>query len=215
MHWIGLQRSRLANAVLIHAAAGGVGQAAVQIALKAGAVVIGTAGSPAKRAYLESQGVHHVLDSRSLEFAREIIEITHGQGVDIILNSLAGEFIPASLSVLAEEGRFLEIGKREIWTAEQVASIKPRASYHIIDLAARMEADPAEIRVLFQETIASILNGKYAPLPVHVFNVGDITAAFRMMSQARHIGKIVVIQAEEETYGTEPGGCNEQPDATL
>ena len=183
--------------VLIHAAAGGVGQAAVQIALKAGAEVFGTAGNPVKRAYLESQGVQHVLDSRSLDFGREIMELTHGEGVDIILNSLAGEFIPASLSTLAEDGRFLEIGKREIWTAEQVARLKPRASYHIIDLAARMETDPAEIQALFQGTIACILNGKYAPLPVQVFDVGDITAAFRMMSQARHTGKIVVIQPEE------------------
>ena len=208
--------------VLIHAAAGGVGQAAVQIALKAGAEVFGTAGSPAKRAYLKSQGVQHVLDSRSLDFAREIMEITHGQGVDIILNSLAGEFIPASLSALAEEGRFLEIGKRDIWSAEQVAGLKPLAAYHIIDLAARMETVPAEIQALFHETVASIQAGKYAPLPVQAFGVGDITAAFRMMSQAKHTGKIIVIQPEESppergqvsaTSGQMPF-YNPRPDAT-
>ena len=89
--------------MLIHAAAGGVGLAAVQLAQRAGAEIFATAGSPEKRAYLKSLGVPHVMDSRSLDFAGEIMEITDGRGVDVVLNSLAGEFIPKSLSVTAVE----------------------------------------------------------------------------------------------------------------
>ncbi len=103
--------------VLIYAASGGVGSAAVQLALQAGAEVFGTAGNPEKRAFLESIGVHHVFDSRTLDFAEEVMSVTNGEGVDVILNSLSGEFIQKSLSVLAEDGCFLEIGKRDILTS--------------------------------------------------------------------------------------------------
>ncbi len=200
--------------VLIHAAAGGVGQAAVQIAMNAGAEIFGTAGSPAKRAYLKSLGVHHVLNSRSLDFAIEIMEITHGQGVDVVLNSLAGDFIPASLSTLAEEGRFLELGKQEIWTSEQVVRLKPRASYHIIDLANQMKTSPAEVQALFHETINGIQIGKYAPLPVQVFALEETAAAFRTMSQAKHIGKIVVAQVDGNIEGTVIPFYKPQPEGT-
>ena len=97
--------------VLIHAAAGGVGQAALRIARRAGAEIFATAGSPEKREFLRSLGVQHVMDSRSLDFADEVMELTDGEGVDVVLNSLAGEFIPKSLSTLRPGGRFLEIGK--------------------------------------------------------------------------------------------------------
>jgi len=97
--------------ILIHAAAGGVGLAAVQLALRAGAEVFATAGSPEKRAHLKSMRVPHILDSRSLAFADEITKITGGAGVDVVLNSLPGEYITRSLSILAAHGRFVEIGK--------------------------------------------------------------------------------------------------------
>src|ERR1044071_3410618 len=94
--------------VLIHAAAGGVGLAAVQIARLAGAEIFATAGSPEKRAYLESLGVHHIMNSRTLDFVDEIRQVTGGTGVNIALNSLADEFIQATLSVLTDNGVFLE-----------------------------------------------------------------------------------------------------------
>src|SRR6476661_666374 len=100
--------------VLIHAAAGGVGQAALQIAQHVGAEIFATAGTPEKRAFLKQQGVQHVMDSRSLEFADEVMRITGGEGVDVVLNSLAGEFIPRSLATLRAGGRFLEIGMADI-----------------------------------------------------------------------------------------------------
>jgi NADPH:quinone reductase-like Zn-dependent oxidoreductase len=92
--------------VLIHAAAGGVGQAAVRIAQRRGAEIFATAGSTEKRAFLESLGIEHVMNSRSLDFADEVMELTGGEGVDVVLNSLAGEFIPKSLSVLRSAGDF-------------------------------------------------------------------------------------------------------------
>ena len=115
-------RDLLDGDVLVgRAAAGGVGLAAVQLAQRAGAEVIGTAGSPTKRAHLKSLGVRHAFDSRSLAFADDVATLTGGAGVDVILNSLADEFIPRSLSVLSEQGRFLEIGKRGVWQPAQVA----------------------------------------------------------------------------------------------
>jgi len=110
-----LARMKLGERVLIHAGAGGVGMAAVQLAQQAGAEIYATAGSPAKRDLLASLGVRHIFDSRSLSFADGILERTQGEGVDIVLNSLTGDFIPKSLSLLRAGGRFLEIGKRGIW----------------------------------------------------------------------------------------------------
>src|ERR1700694_5438239 len=94
--------------VLIHSAAGGVGLAAVQLALQAGAIVFATAGSPEKRELLSAIGVPHVMDSRSLAFADEVLELTDGEGVDLVLNSLAGEAIDKNLSILRSLGRYVE-----------------------------------------------------------------------------------------------------------
>jgi len=106
---------RAGERVLIHAATGGVGLAAVQIAQQAGAEVLATAGSPWKREFLRALGVKHVMDSRSVAFADNVREITAGRGVDIVLNSLAGEAIAKGVECLGPGGRFLEIGKRDVY----------------------------------------------------------------------------------------------------
>ena len=116
--------------MLIHAVTGGVGMAALQLALRAGAEVFGTAGSPAKRALALALGAHHVADSRSLSFADDVMRATGGEGVDIVLNSLAGDFIPESLRLLRRGGRFIEIGKTGIWDAARVAQEFPGVDYH-------------------------------------------------------------------------------------
>lgn len=211
-----LQRSariRAGQRVLIHAAAGGVGQAAVQIALQAGAEVFATAGSPEKRDFLRAQGVQHVYNSRSLDFARAIMEQTGGQGVDIVLNSLAGDFIPASVSVLAEDGCFLEIGKKEIWTQEQFSAAKPHADYRVIDLATLMANDPDAVQELFFDVLGQLADGKITPLPLHTFPLEKISEAFRFMSQARHIGKIVLTQGDEAAHRRRPRSTILRPDA--
>ena len=175
--------------VLIHAAAGGVGLAAVELARHAGAEIFGTAGSEAKHAYLKSLGVHHVLNSRTLDFADEIHAITGGEGVNVVLNSLSGDFITRSVDLLAENGLFLEIGKRDIWTHEQMAAARPDVTYHIIDL---LQEAPALIQAMFRDLCAGFEAGTLKPLPTHIFPINDVVNAFRYMAQARHTGRIVV-----------------------
>jgi acyl transferase domain-containing protein len=180
--------------VLIHAAAGGVGLAAVRLAMRAGAEVFATAGSPAKRAFLESIGVEHVADSRSTQFAGFIRERTNGEGIDLVLNSLAGPFIPASLELLRAGGRFVEIGKAEIWDDAAVRRVNPGAAYVALDLATTMRNAPDEVRPILAGLLAEFEDGALAPLPVSVFDLQQAPGAFRFMARARHIGKVVVAQ---------------------
>ena len=183
--------------VLIHAAAGGVGMAAVRLAQQAGAEIFATAGSSRKRALLRSIGVPHVLDSRTLDFADQIMNLTEGRGVDIVLNSLAGEFIPKSLSVLAPKGCFLEIGKTGIWDQSQVTRFKPDADYFVFYLGDIVDAEPGLIQKMLGELMASIQSGALEPLPYRIFPIQEAIGAFRYMAQAKHIGKIVLTQEEE------------------
>ena len=153
LHQIG--KLRRGQKVLIHAATGGVGLAAVQVARLAGAEIFATAGSKEKRVFLESMGIRHVFDSRSLGFAEEVMRRTRGEGVDVLLNSLTGEFIPAGFSVLAAGGRFLEIGKREIYSSAQLAALplRPEVSYHPIDLTLLLREDPPAYGTLLREVV--------------------------------------------------------------
>ena len=129
--------------VLIHAGAGGVGLAAIQLAQAAGAEVFATASTP-KQAHLRSLGVVHVFDSRQTAFGQDILEATGGEGVDVVLNSLTGPgFIDASLSCLAHGGRFIELGRRDILSEEEMAAARPDVSYSILDLYTMKENDPA------------------------------------------------------------------------
>jgi len=186
---------RAGERVLVHAAAGGVGMAAVQLALRAGAQVIGTAGSAEKRALLRELGVAHVFDSRSLAFAEGIREATGGEGVDLVLNSLAGDFISPTFGVLRPGGRFLEIGKVDIWDEARVAALDRGIDYHVIDLAVTFAEDPALIRDELAELLEGFRDGSLRPLPHRVFPLPDVSAAFRHMAQAKHVGKIVVSHA--------------------
>ena len=177
--------------VLIHAAAGGVGQAAVQIAQRAGAEIFATA-SPSKWEFLKSLGIKHLMNSRTLEFAGEILERTAGVGVDVVLNSLNGEYIPKSLEVLAPTGRFVEIGKIGIWEAQQVKEKRPDVSYYPFDLSEVVQQQPGVMAQLSEELTQQWNQGKLKALPYKVFPYQEITAAFRYMQQAKQIGKVVV-----------------------
>jgi polyketide synthase 12/myxalamid-type polyketide synthase MxaB len=178
--------------VLIHAAAGGVGFAAVHLALRVGAEIFATAGSDVKRARLRALGVHHVLDSRDDTFDREILRLTNGSGVDVVLNSLSGSFIDASFRATAKGGRFVEIGKRGVWSSEQVAALGRDIDYHLLDLGTIAEQAPEGIAKLFSRLMADLGSGVLRALPVTVFTLDEAPAAFRHMMQARQIGKIVV-----------------------
>lgn len=183
--------------VLIHAAAGGVGLAAVQIAQRAGAEVFATAGSSEKREFLASRGVKHIMSSRTLDFAEEIRAITQGAGVTMVLNSLTGDFIPKSLSVLARHGRFLEMGKIAIWDEARVHALDATLAYHPFDLAAVAREKPGLIGGMFRTLLADFEAGALHPLPATVFPLSEAEEAFRFMAQAKHIGKIVLSRGAE------------------
>ena len=192
-----LAHMKAGDRVLIHAAAGGVGMAAVQLARRAGAEIFGTAGSPEKRAFVQAMGVQHVLDSRSLDFADEIMRITGGQGVNIVLNSLADEFIPKSLSILADHGYFLEMGKRDDWDQAKVAQVNSTLTYHRYDLGTAMVEDLPLIRYLMDDLLTDFETEVLKPLPVRSFPIEEAREAFRFMAQAKHIGKIVITQSDK------------------
>jgi NADPH:quinone reductase-like Zn-dependent oxidoreductase/acyl carrier protein len=183
---------RAGQRVLIHAAAGGVGLAAVQLALKAGAEVFATVGSREKRERLEAMGVKHILSSRSLDFAQGVLERTGGQGVDVVLNSLAGEFIPRSLGVLRSGGTFIEIGKTGIWDEARVAVVYPGVRYVVLDLHRECHVAAEEVGTALAQLMCRLADGSLAPLPVTAFPVDEAPAAFRYMAQARHMGKVVL-----------------------
>jgi NADPH:quinone reductase-like Zn-dependent oxidoreductase/acyl carrier protein len=190
---------RSGDRVLIHAAAGGVGMAAVRLAQRAGAEVFATAGSPRKRELLHSIGVKHVFDSRSTDFAGKLLDLTGGRGVDVVLNSLSGDQIEASFRVLARSGRFVEIGKRGIKSHEWVTALNRDLRYFVVDWGETAAKEPALIGEMLARLVDELGRGTLAPLPHHVFCLDDIDRAFRFMAQARHVGKIVVRHGQRTT----------------
>jgi acyl transferase domain-containing protein len=190
-----LGRMQAGERVLIHAASGGVGLAAIQLAQQAGAEIFATAGNPRKRDYLKSLGLQHVMDSRSLDFAQQILDATGGEGVDLVLNSLTGETIASSLSVLRAGGRFLELGKTDLWDQTRVDAFRPGLTFHAIALDQMMAEQPDLVRELMQEVVPQFEDGRLAPLPLRKFPIRQVVDALRHMARAEHIGK-VVIEAE-------------------
>ncbi|NET69000.1 MAG: SDR family NAD(P)-dependent oxidoreductase, partial [Moorea sp. SIO1G6] len=185
--------------ILIHAAAGGTGMAAVQIAQQAGAEVFATASSPKWEA-LKAMGVKQIMNSRTLEFAAEIMEKTQGKGVDIVLNSLtSGEFIAKTVSVVSPQGRFVEIAKRGVWESTEMATIRSDISYSVLDLVKVSQDQPQLIKSLLEELIDKFDNGLLKLPPLTVFSMEEVVSAFRYMQQAKHIGKIIVTQTGQPT----------------
>jgi NADPH:quinone reductase-like Zn-dependent oxidoreductase/acyl carrier protein len=189
-----LARLEQGEKILIHGAAGGVGIAAIQLAKLRGAEIFATAGAEEKRDFLRLLGVEHVFDSRSLAFAEEILAITEGEGVDVVLNSLAGEAINRNLRVLKPFGRFLELGKRDFQENTRIGlrPFRNNISYFGIDVDQLMKERPHLTRKLFGEVMALFAEGALHPLPYQRFEAEEIVSAFRFMQQSRHIGKIVV-----------------------
>jgi acyl transferase domain-containing protein/NADPH:quinone reductase-like Zn-dependent oxidoreductase/NAD(P)-dependent dehydrogenase (short-subunit alcohol dehydrogenase family)/SAM-dependent methyltransferase/acyl carrier protein len=184
-------RMKPGMSILIHAAASGTGMAAVQIAQQAGLEVFATA-SPQKWDKLENLGVKHLFNSRNLDFSQQILAITNGEGVDIVLNSLSGDFIPASLKVLKTNGHLIEIGKRGVWNTQQVSQVKPNVRYDLVDLMSVAQQQPQLVQHLLQRLMSKFQAGELQPLPQTIFSTENLVAGFRMMQQARHTGKIVI-----------------------
>lgn len=197
--------------VLIHAGAGGVGLAAIQICQHLGAEVYATAGSEAKRDFLRSLGVENVYDSRTLEFAEQILADTDREGVDVVLNSLPGEAITKSLSILRAHGRFLEIGKIDIYQNRKIGLLpfQDNLSYHAIDLDRMLRNRPAYIRGLYYEVMPHFETGVYKPELFTRFEIDQTVEAFRYMSQRKNIGKVVVNIADEDSAEQVNSGSEE------
>ncbi len=192
LEWIG--RLAAGEKVLIHLGTGGVGLAAIQVARHLGAEVLATAGSEAKRAYLRNLGIEHVMDSRSLSFADDVMAATGGRGVDVVLNSLAGFAIDKGLACLAPYGRFVEIGKRDLFADKPIGlkSLYLNNSFAVVDLAALGRDRPELMRRLLDVVAQRFADGTYRPSAFSQFPVQQTADAFRTMSKAQHIGKIVI-----------------------
>ena len=200
-----LGRLRTGESVLIHSASGGVGLAAIQLARRIGAEVFATAGTPEKREYLRTLGIDCVMDSRSLDFADEVLRRTGGRGVDVILNSLPGEAIPRGIATLADYGRFLEIGKRDIYQNARLG-LQPfhkNLSFFAIDLDRVIRERPALVGSMLQDVVRRVGDGDYEPLPHRAWPITDAVDAFRFMQHGKHIGK-VVLTIPDQTVATVP-----------
>ncbi len=196
-----LARLRAGERVLIHSAAGGVGLAAVQVAQRAGAEIVASASTEEKAAYLRRLGVREVVDSRSDAVADEVRRVTGGEGVDVVLNSLAGSAVRHGLALLRQGGRFVEMGRRDI-DRDSPLGLAPFAR-GLSFIAMRMERlvveRPADVGALLRETVDGVRAGELDPLPHTVFELGDAEHAFRLMAGGRHIGRIVVVPGAAAT----------------
>jgi acyl transferase domain-containing protein/NADPH:quinone reductase-like Zn-dependent oxidoreductase/NADP-dependent 3-hydroxy acid dehydrogenase YdfG len=182
-----LQRGEM---LVVHAATGGVGMAAVQLARHLGAEVFATA-SPGKWSVLESLGFDaaHIASSRTPEFRERFLDATQGRGVDVVLDSLAGELVDASLELLAPGGRFIEMGKTDIRDSAEVAAGHPGVNYRAFDM---IEAGPERIQEMLLEVLGLFERGVLEHLPLRAWDMRCAVDAFRFMSQARHVGKLVL-----------------------
>ncbi len=218
IHYLG--RARRGESILIHGAAGGAGLAAIQIAAHLGLEVFATAGSDAKRSLLKRLGVKHVYDSRSLAFADEIRRDTKGRGVDLVLNSLAGNGAEKSLGLLAPFGRFLELGKRDFY-ADSPMFLRPfrrNISYFGIDVDQMLVDCPALASDLFRELLARFEEGVFRPLPLMIFPADAAGDAFATMQSSVHVGKLVVAyrtQSEAADEATETHEAHEVTETSV
>ena len=183
---------RAGQTVLIHAASGGVGLAAMAVCRRAGARIFATAGTPAKRELVRSLGAELVMDSRSTAFAQEVLDATGGRGVDIILNSLAGETQEASFTLVADNGCFVELGKSGLRQAGDYRTERGLMRYRPLDLVELGRDRPDLMAGIFRRAMQGCARGELALLPVTVFAADRHDAAFRHMMQARHTGKIIL-----------------------
>ncbi len=188
-----IARLQPGETVLIHAAAGGVGLAAVQEARRLGARFYATAGSEAKRQLLRDLGAEAVYDSRTTAFESEILLATGFRGVDVVLNSLAGEKTNAGLRSLAPRGRFIELGDHTALTDAEAAAIRPDITYHRVHLRAGLISLPPEIRAATEAILADAEQGNIQPLPYRGFDLAHAEEAFRFMAAGHHIGRVLLL----------------------
>lgn len=188
--------------ILIHAAAGGVGQAAISLAQHIGAKVFVTVGSQEKREFLQNTygiSFDHIYSSRDPSFAQGIMSMTNARGVDVVLNSLSGPLLQASWDCIAVLGRFVEIGKRDIQQNRQLemANFGRSASFCAMDLVHLGTHKGERISRILRNVLRMVEDGTIKPcVPITTFSIADLHRAFRSMQAGKHIGKIVVTANE-------------------
>jgi acyl transferase domain-containing protein/NAD(P)-dependent dehydrogenase (short-subunit alcohol dehydrogenase family)/acyl carrier protein len=180
--------------VLIHSATGGVGQAAIAVARAAGAEIFATAGSTERRQLLRDMGIEHVYDSRSTEFADLIRRDTDGYGVDIVLNSLTGAAQRAGLELLAIGGRFVEIGKRDVYANARLGLLPFRRNlgFYYVDLALMIDSHPKRIKDLLITVYQRVADGALPAPEYRHYPLAEAATAIRVMSAAEHTGKLLL-----------------------
>ena len=190
--------------VLIHAASGGVGQAALMIAQQIGAEIYATAGSDAKRRLIMERyniAENHVFSSQSSSFREGITRLTNGKGIDAILNSLSGVALQDSWHCIAQLGTFIELGKTDIYQKGQI-DMEPfdrNVTFASVDMVAVAKFRPAKIREIFAKIMFMFEHGALKPVqPVTTMAMTDVESAFRLIQGRRHNGKIV-LEAREDT----------------
>jgi polyketide synthase 5 len=189
-----LAQIKAGDKVLIHSATGGVGQASIAIARAAGAEIFATAGSEQHRQLLHDMGIKHVYHSRGLEFADRIRQDTEGYGVDIVLNSVTGAAQRAGLELLAIGGRFIEIGKRDIYgdTRLGLFPFRHNLAFYAVDLALLSYSQPDRVRDLLTTVYQLIADGEL-PVPESThYPLANAATAIRLISGAQHTGKLVL-----------------------
>ena len=193
--WYGLMELahvKAGQTVLIHAASGGVGLAAMSICRRAGARIFATAGNDRKRALVREQGAELVMDSRSAGFAEEVMKATQGRGADVVLNSLTGELQELSLNLVRDGGTFIELGKSGVRPLGNLDNSLGTMRYFPVDLVVLGDTEPELMAGIFSRVIRDCAEGRLDLLPVRSFDIDDYKAAFRFMLATRHTGKIVL-----------------------
>nr|WP_204807610.1 type I polyketide synthase [Mycobacterium riyadhense] len=195
--WYGLHelaRIGSGDKVLIHSGTGGVGQAAIAIARSFGADIFATAGSQQRRETLRAMGIEHIYDSRNTDFAEQIRCDTDGYGVDIVLNSLTGAAQRAGIDLLAFGGRFVEIGKRDIYRDAKLGlfAFRRNLSLHAVDLALMSVTHPQRVRALLSEVYRRTADGALPCPPCTHYPLDNAASAIRAMSAATHFGKLIL-----------------------
>ena len=199
-----LARIRKGETVLIHSAAGGVGQAAIMLAKHLGAVVFVTVGNDGKKALLMNNyqiPEDHIFSSRQTTFVDSIRRLTGGKGVDVALNSIAGEGLHETCGCVAKMGRFIEIGKRDILANARLDMdmFNRNVTFASVDLTIVFEHDPVLAQEMLAEVFQLLRIGAIKPVePLNVFPLSQIENAFRLIQSGKHLGK-VILKAEEDT----------------
>jgi acyl transferase domain-containing protein/NADPH:quinone reductase-like Zn-dependent oxidoreductase len=189
-----LARLKPGETVLIHGAAGGVGQAAVQVAKMCGAEVIGTASTVERRSFVLASGADYAIDSRSLNFVDDVRELTNGRGADVILSSAPGEILRHNFAAAVEFGRIIEVGKAEIYgnATLDMSVFDKNLGYFQIDMDRYFAWDPAAVIQLESEVYKKFAEGIYQPLPVEVFDPADIGRAFEEVFHSNRTSRVAL-----------------------